>query len=163
MTADRAISTPIDVVLGLVLVGLATGVVATAVPAPVDTPTDGGQSAILGSSITVQFETEAGEWTVRETVGGHLADAALAGQESNSRNVAYRDATRTAISNYVETHGRHVQVIGVCRGTEADPLIAGRTPPGDRPVRATVYEVPYSTGTSEPDCDPVVVLRRWSP
>lgn len=165
MTVDRAISTPIDVVLGLLLVGIATGVVATAVPAPIQTPSDGGQAAILGSSITVEFESEGNHWTVHETVGGHLADAALAGHGPNSnRTAAYRQATRAAISNHVETHGVHGQVIGVCRGPSAvDPIIAGRTPPDDQPVRATVYELPQPTGTNETECEPVVVLRRWSP
>ncbi|MBS3759866.1 DUF7284 family protein [Halodesulfurarchaeum sp.] len=165
MTADRAISTPIDVVLGLLLVGIATGVVATAVPAPIETPSDGGQAAILGSSLTVEFESEGSNWTVHETVGGHLADAALAGDGANSsRKVAYRQATRAAITDHVETHGAPVQVIGVCRGTqEADPLLAGRTPPGDRPIRATVYELPQPIGINETECQPVVVLRRWSP
>ena len=165
MTDERAISTPIDVVLGLVLVGIATGVVATAAPAPVESPPDGGQAALLGSSVTVEFETEAGHWTVHETVGGHLADAALAGQEPlTAKDEAYRVAVRAAITDHVETYGPHVQVVGFCRNASTpDPFVAGRTPPADRPVSATVYELPEPTGDDTTDCRPAVVLRRWSP
>lgn len=163
MKSDRGVSTPIDVVLGLLLVGIATGVVATAAPTPVEKPPQGGQEAILGSSLTVEFETEAGNWTVRNTVGGHLAAAARAGQSSRSdRASAYRSATQAAVSELVETHGMHVQILGACRGpARPTPLVAGRTPPPDRPVSATVYERPGLA--SDGECQPVVVLRRWSP
>lgn len=167
MTANRGISTPIDVVLGLLLVGLAAGVVVTAAPAPVESPPDDARAAILGSSVTVEFGTDAGDWTVRKTVGGLLADAAVADQGKPSpREQAYRSAAREAITDHVETHNAHLQVVGVCRGTEpTDPLVAGRTPPADRPVRATVYELPRpsAAATGESACEPIVVLRRWSP
>lgn len=165
MTDDRAISTPIDVVLGLVLVGLATGVVATAAPAPVESPADGGQAALLGSSVTVEFEAGDDHWTVHESVGGHLADAARAGQEPiTPEDEAYRVAAQAAITDHVETYGPHVQVVGFCRNVSTpDPFVAGRTPPADRPVSATVYELPEPTDGNETACRPTVVLRRWSP
>ena len=160
---DRGISTPIDVALGLLLVGLATGVVVTAAPTPVETPPDDARAAMLGSSVTVQFDTDAGEWTVRETVGGLLGAAARAGHgDQTARETAYRSAARETITEHVETHGAHVQLIGVCRGAgTVDPLIAGPTPPGDRPIRATVYDPPKDSARAH--CDPIVVLRRWSP
>ncbi len=163
MTVDRGISTPIDVVLGLLLVAIATGVVATAVPPPSPQPPADVQSAMLGSTITVEYETAAGQWTVRETVGGLLADGAMAGQgQSSERDEVFREAIRTTVTEHVETHGAHVQVIGACRGTSAvDPLIAGRTPPTDTPVRATVYEPPRPAESDT--CQPIVVFRRWSP
>ena len=164
--SDRGISTPIDVALGLLLVGLATGVVVTAAPAPVETPPDDARAAILGSSVTVEFDTDAGAWTVRETVGGLLAEGARAGHgEQTPRDRAYRRAARQTITEHVATHGVHLQLIGVCRGAETvDPLVAGPTPPGDRPIRATVYDVPKPQhSTTRASCDPIVVLRRWSP
>ncbi|MDZ7849306.1 MAG: hypothetical protein U5K70_00320 [Halodesulfurarchaeum sp.] len=167
MTADRGISTPIDVVLGLLMVGLAAGVVVTAAPAPVDAPPNDARATILGSSVTVEFGTDAGDWTVRKTVGGLLADAAVAGQgDLTVHERAYRRATRKAITDHVQTHNAHLQLVGVCRGTESvEPLVAGQSPPNDRPIRATVYEVPQppSDGESQHACDPIVVLRRWSP
>jgi hypothetical protein len=160
---DRGISTPIDVALGLLLVGLATGVVVTAAPTPVETPPDDARAAMLGSSVTVHFDTDAGEWTVRETVGGLLGAAARAGHgDRTPREEAYRSAARETLTEHVDTHGAHVQLVGVCRGAETvDPVIAGPTPPGDRPIRATVYDLP--TDSAQPHCDPIVVLRRWSP
>ncbi|MFB6085360.1 MAG: hypothetical protein ABEJ84_00920 [Halodesulfurarchaeum sp.] len=165
MTADRGISTPIDVVLGLLMIGLAAGVVVMAVPAPVETPPDDARAAILGSSIVVEFDTDAGDWTVRETVGGLLADAAVAGWGVETPpERAYRRATRTAITDHIETHGVHLQLVGVCRGAESiDPLVAGRPPKADRPVRATVYELPSTQSGGSSGCEPIVVLRRWSP
>lgn len=167
MTAERGISTPIDVVLGLLMVGLAAGVVVTAAPAPVESPPDDARAALLGSSVTVEFGTDDGDWTVRKTVGGLLADAAVAGQgEPSTRERAYRSAARAAITDHVETHNAHLQLVGVCRGPATiEPLVAGRTPPADRPIRATVYELPRpSTGpTGGSGCEPIVVLRRWSP
>lgn len=164
MTRDRALSTPIDVVLGLLLIGIATGVVVTAVPAPVEEPPADVQTAILGSSLTVAYETDDGTGTVQETVGGLLADAAMAGHGPTAeRDIAFREATQQAIAEHIETHGAPVQVIGVCRGAgSVDPLVVGRTPPPDQPIRATVYEPPQ-TGSGPPECQPVVVLRRWSP
>ncbi len=167
MTTNRGISTPIDVVLGLLFIGLAAGVVATAAPTPVETPPDDGRAAILGSSVTVEFETDGGEWTIQETVGGLLADAAVAGKgEATARESAFRSATRTAITEHVTTHGAQMQLVGVCRGLDSPgPFVAGRIPPGDQPIRATVYELPEpgTDSTTEGDCRPAVVLRRWSP
>lgn len=163
MTADRAVSTPIDVVLGLLLIAIATAVVATAVPAPAPEPPADVQPAILGSTVTVEYETDAGRYTVRETVGGVVADGALAGYgQKSARKEAFREAISQRLTAHIETHGAHVQLIGACRDTvSVDPLIAGRTPPDDTPVRATVYQPPPPAGSS--DCQPVVVLRRWSP
>lgn len=163
MTGDRGLSTPIDAVLGLLLVGIAAGVVTMGSPAPPPEPPEEVQPAILGSMTTVSYETGEGQWTVRETVGGHVADAALAGDVRSPHEDAYREAVQARITSLVDEHGFHVQVIGFCRGADhADPVVAGKTPPLDRPVRATAYDLgQYSRNGT--DCKPEVVLRRWSP
>jgi len=163
MTDDRGVSTPIDAMLGLLLIGIAAGVITMGSPAPPPDPPAEVQPAILGSTTSVAFETEEGHWTVRETVGGHVADASLADDDRSPKERAYREAVQAQISAIVTEHGFHVQVIGYCRGPEdADPIVAGKTPPPDRPVRATTYDLaPYTRNGTERK--PVVVLRRWSP
>jgi hypothetical protein len=163
MMGDRAVSTPIDVVLGLLFVGIAAGVVATAAPAPPPDPPQGNQPAVLGSTVTVSVETDAGEWTVRETIGGHLADAAQAGRDSSRPATAYREAVADAVTDWLATRTIDAQVIGYCSASgDVTPVRAGPSPPADRPVRATTYDLParkVGNGT----CRPTVVLRRWSP
>lgn len=160
MSADRGISTPIDVVLGLLLVAVATGVVATAVPAPAPEPPRNSQAAILGSSLTVTVETDAGTWTSTQTLGGHVADAATVGEDSTARETAYREAVVAGVRERIATHNFDAQVVGFCPAHPQRRVVAGPQPPADRPVRATRYAVPV--GERSRNRTPVVVLRRWS-
>jgi len=161
MSAERGISTPIDVVLGLLLVAVATGVVATAVPAPAPAPPSDSQAAILGGSLTVTVETEAGTWTSTQTLGGHVADAAALGGSVTARESAYREAVTQAVRERIATHNVDAQVVGYCRGEPQSRVVAGPRPPADRPVRATTYHVPGVEANG--NHTPVVVFRRWSP
>jgi hypothetical protein len=160
MSVDRGISTPIDVVLGLLLVAVATGVVATAVPAPPPEPPSNAQAAILGSSLTVTVETDAGTWTSTQPVGAHVADAARVRQDGPARETAYREAVVAAVRERIATHNLDAQVVGFCPDHPGRRVVAGPQPPADRPVRATSYAVP--AGDRPRNQTPVVVLRRWS-
>lgn len=161
MIPDRGISTPIDVVLGLLLVAIATGVVATAVPAPPPEPPGNSQAAILGGTLTVSVETEAGTWKSTQTVGGHVADAAALGRNTTPREAAYRTAVKRAVRKRIGTHEFRAQVVGYRPDRPGERVVIGPRPPDDRPVRATTYDV---TGVDRrAEQTPVVVLRRWSP
>ncbi len=160
MSGDRGISTPIDVVLGLLLVAVATGVVATAVPAPDPEPPSNAQAAILGSSLTVTVETGAGTWTNTQTVGGHVADAATVRQDDAAKETAYREAVLAAVRERIATHNFDAQVLAYCPDHPQGRIVVGPDPPADRPVRATSYAVP--AGDRPRNRTPVVVLRRWS-
>lgn len=163
MTTDRGVSTVVDVALGLLLVGAAAGVIATAPVAPDQTVTERGAPSLLGPTITVEFETEAGHWTVEESVGGLVGRAAVADPETE-RSAAFRAAVERAVGSYLDRHAAAVQLVGSCRGPDAgEPLLIGTAPPDDRPVRATTYEL-STTGpsTNGSACEPIVVLRRWS-
>ncbi|MFB6110300.1 MAG: hypothetical protein ABEJ60_05430 [Halodesulfurarchaeum sp.] len=165
MTGERGMSTVVDVALGLVLLGAAAGVIATAPVAPEQNQPQAGAPVLLGPTLTVEFQTESGHWTVEETVGGLVGRAAIAGSTpSSDRSAAFREAVETSVRRYLDAHAASVQVVGVCRGTDSvDPLLIGPAPPGDRPVRATVYALPAThSATNGSACDPVVVLRRWS-
>ncbi|AOW80638.1 hypothetical protein HTSR_1462 [Halodesulfurarchaeum formicicum] len=161
--SERGVSTVLDVVLGLLLVGLAAGVLVTSIPQPADPPTADGTPSVLGSTLTVEYETSAGAHSVEATVGTLLGDAILASHGSQTpRTAAFRSAVETRVSSHLETHGLPVQLVGSCRGNEStDPLVVGPAPPGDQVVRATVYQVPAPASATE-QCEPVVVVRRWS-
>jgi hypothetical protein len=160
MSRNRGLSTPIDVVLGLLLVAIATGVVATAVPAPAPEPPSNSQAAILGSSLTVTVETGDGTWRSTQPLGGHVADAATVARAETGRGEAYRAAVVAAVQERLATHDFHAQVLGYCPSEPAKSVVAGPEPPADRPVRATRYDVPGEAGTG--NHTPVVILRRWS-
>ena len=160
MSANRGLSTPIDVVLGLLLVAIATGVVATAAPAPAPEPPSHSQAAIIGSSLTVTVETGDGTWTSTQPLGGHVADAATAGGSEAARGRAYRAAVVAAVQERLSAHHFDAQVLGYCRSGPTEPVVAGPQPPTDRPVTAIQYDVPGSNPTG--NCTAVVVLRRWS-
>ncbi|MFW5965144.1 MAG: DUF7284 family protein [Halodesulfurarchaeum sp.] len=158
---DRGLSTPIDVVVGLLLVGLAAGVVVNAVPVDEPAPADAGRPSLLGASMTVEFSTTGETWTVTGTAGGLLADAARAHSEGDPRAPAFEEAVVEEVSETVLSRGP-MQVVGYCRADRTvEPIVVGNDPPSDARVRATVYDLPPVNESSE-SCEPAVSLRRWS-
>lgn len=172
----RGMSTPLDVAVGVLLVGAAVGVVAGIGPAP-DSPPSTSGSVVLGSTITVTYETDAGQATVTGTMGGLLADAVAASEPPvTERDRQFVRAVTGTIEDRLDRTGIPVELIGVCDspGPDAPRLRVGGPAPPDGPVRATVHELPAqsegdgpeteaATAAAESDrCTPTVVVRRWS-
>jgi hypothetical protein len=168
MTGDRGISTVVDVAVGLLLVGAAVGVVAGINP-PADASPDTSGSVLLGTRMEVSSGADDPTARVTGAMGSLIADAALAGTPPvSSRDRAFRRAVRSAVSRRLSKLGVPFQVVGFCRqGPMSASIVAGPDVPPDRPVRATVYEVPppeaLRNETPSGRCDPAVVVRRWSP
>lgn len=143
MIGDRGVSTPLDVAVGLLLVGAAVGVIAGMQPTP-DPGSAVTGSVLLGSTLEVTYPTDDGNATVTGTMGGLVGDAVLAGHGNMSRrDRAFREAVQSAVDRRLDTHNRPVQIVGYCSAAgDTDTLIAGRSVPPDRPIRAAVYEVP---------------------
>lgn len=146
MTRDRGVSTPLDVALGILLVGAAVGVLVGIQPAADPGPAVSG-SVMLGSPMEVTYQTHDGTATVTGTMGGLIGDATLAGHGNVSgRDRAFREAVRATVDGRLDTYNRPIQIVGYCRGTpQRNLLVAGRSVPPDRPIRATVYEIPTAT------------------
>ncbi len=159
---ERGVSTPLDVALGILLVGAAVGVIVGVQPVADPSPTMGG-SVLLGSPLEVTYTAGDDSATVRGTVGGLFGDAILSGHGGvSARDRAYRDAVQATVDGRLDRNNRPIQLVGYCRGTaDRNPLVAGRTVPMDRPVRASVYEV-AGTPADGVRCDPAIVVRRWS-
>lgn len=146
MTRDRGVSTPLDVALGILLIGAAVGVIVGIQPVADPGPSVGG-SVMLGSPLEVTYQTEDGSATVSGTMGGLIGDATLAGHGTvSARDRAFREAVRARVDERLDTDNRPVQLVGYCRGSrDRNPLVAGRAVPPDRPIRATVYDIPASS------------------
>ena len=168
LLGNRGMSTPLDVALGLLLVGAAVGVIAGIQPAVPDTPDSRG-SVLLGSQIEVTYETADGPAQVSGTMGGLLGDAVRAGTgKVDSRDRAFRRAVTEAADSRVSALGPPIQVIGYCTANPREPasLVVGEMVPPETPIRAAVYELPTDdreSTRSPADCQPAVVVRRWSP
>lgn len=169
----RAISTVLDVGVAIVLIGASVAVFA-GVPAPTD-GTDAlalstGGSSLAGSTMTVQYERSDGqEVVVTGTVAGLLRDAAIARYDGVGE--AYVDAVEESVTDRIDATGTPTQLVGTCGtpdgfgGEAADDrtqVVSGASPPSGHPVEATVYRWNASPTGTAADCDPAVVLRRWS-
>lgn len=180
-SGSRGISTVVDVAIGLLLVSAAVSVIAGINPPADNTPETSG-SVLLGSRVDVQVAASGPETTVTGTMGGMVGDAVLAGQPPvTARDRAFRRAVRAAVERRISETGVPIQVIGYCRGGAAAGaggddgsmpsgqaiFVAGADTPPERPIRAVVYDVPGGPATGTPsgnrDCEPAVVVRRWSP
>lgn len=170
---SRAISTVLDVGVAIVLVGASVAVFA-GVPSPAaeperPVPSTGGDT-IAGSTMTVQYErTDGQDVAVTGTVAGLLRDAAIARHESASE--AYVGAVEESVTDRIDETGTATQLVGACAaGSGGDalpsanrsPVVAGPSPPSGQSVDATVYRWNESSAAGSADCDPIVVVRRWS-
>lgn len=170
---NRGISTVLDVGLAIVLIGASVAVLA-GVPTP--NPDHGadaevGGVSVAGSTMTIEYDRPDGQSAVATgTVAGHLRDAALARRAGVGDD--YVAAVESDVADRIETTGAPTQLVGACsrpdRGEddsrrETEPVVAGPTPPTGEPVDATVYRWNADAGQSTGECDPVVVVRRWSP
>lgn len=184
MTArNRGLSTPIDVAIGILLVGVAVSVIAGIQPAAPDTP-EGG-SVLLGTTMEVTYENPDGRAVVSGSMGGLLGEAVLAGVGTPTpREQAFRIAVRETVSKRLSTLGPPIQVVGFCRGDHSGgaSITVGESVPPDTPIRATVYALPpvddspstpsdgstsaptqgETTHTDTTGCQPALVVRRWS-
>jgi len=168
MVVDRGMSTPLDVALGLLLVGAAIGVVAGINPGAQSTPSADG-SVVLGSTVTVTYETDDGRASVTGTMGGLLADAVVASRPpATDRERRFARAARRTVDERLDRLGIPVETIGTCKGAPADAarLRAGGPAPPGAPVRAVVHEFPShqdENASATDECTPIIVVRRWSP
>lgn len=170
---NRGISTVLDVGFAVVLIGASVAVLAgVPMPAP-DHGADAGVGgvSVAGSTMTVEYERPDGRSAVATgTVAGHLRDATLARQAGVGED--YVGAVERRVAERIETTGARTQLVGTCsvsagtgvdsRGA-AEPVVAGPAPPTGVPVDATVYRWNEGGRPGTADCDPVVVVRRWSP
>lgn len=172
---NRAISTVLDVGVAMVLVGASVALLAgVPVPAGGDDVAvhAGGGSAVAGSTMTVEYERADGQQVqVTGTVAGLLHDAALSRQAGVG--APYVTAVETAVADRIQNTGTPTQLVGTCVPADGAaptesvpaPVVAGPTPPGDEPVDATTYRWNgnQDAATATDDCDPLVVVREWSP
>lgn len=176
MNSERGLSTPLDVAVGLLLVGAAVGVIA-GVPAHQSSQADPGPrgSVLLGSVIEVSYETERGPAAVTGTIGGLVGEAVIAtgptaqaGSSSANKSAetrAFVEAVRRKVGGRVSELGVPIQIVGYCRSGAGDPLVIGRSVPQGAAVTASVYDSsqPATLNRSTAaECDPAVVVRRWS-
>ncbi|AKH97094.1 DUF7284 family protein [Halanaeroarchaeum sulfurireducens] len=167
---NRAISTVFDVGFAIVLVGASVAVLA-GVPAPgTDQPPtvhSGGGVALSGSTMTVQYPREDGPpAVVTGTVAGHVRDAAVARHAGVGDD--YVAAVEREVGTRIKDTGTRTQLVGACEprnepSTPADTIVVGPAPPTGDPVDATAYRWNETDDGGSRDCDPVVVVRRWSP
>lgn len=167
MTRTRGLSTPIDVVLGLLLVGAAVAVL-SGIQAPTTGDLDPNGAVLLGGTHEVTVDGEGDTATVSGTMGGLVGDAVLASREPTSpRETAFVTAVRALVDRQVERSGAPIQIVGFCRGVaDPEPIVMGARTPPEGPIGATVYDVPVSeTGPTEGEdpCRPAVVVRWWEP
>lgn len=169
---NRGISTVLDVGFAIVLVGASVAVL-TGVPAPgpATPPADhlAGGVAVAGSTLTVQYDRADGESAVvTGTVGTLLRDAAIARHMGVGEPFA--TSVTAAVDDRIEGTGTPTQLVGACvpasasvsRSTIRDRVVAGPAPPTGASVDATVYKWNGSVA-GRADCEPVVVVRSWSP
>lgn len=168
LLGTRGMSTPLDVALGLLLVGAAVSVIAGIQPAVPDTPDSRG-SVLLGSQMEITYETSDGPARVSGTMGGLLGEAVRAGTwQPDARDKAFRRAVAEAADSRVSDLGPPIQIIGYCsaKPRASASLVVGETVPPEIPIRATVYELPSGgsgSSSSTDRCQPAIVVRRWSP
>lgn len=167
---NRGISTVLDVGVAIVLVGASVAVLA-GVPTPgatedVATHTGGGV-AVAGSTMTVSYERPDGQTaSVTRTVAGHLSVAAKTRATDSGDD--YTTAVERDVAERIEDTGTSTQLASACvRETPESSqvestVVVGQAPPGDATVDAVVYRPKESTSDSS-ECDPVVVVRSWSP
>ena len=169
----RAISTVLDVGVAIVLIGASVAVFA-GVPAPAadtDAPTvSTGGSSLAGSTMTVEYERTDGQpVVVTGTVAGLLRDAAIARHEGVGET--YVEAVEDSVTDRIDATGTPTQLLGTCGSLDGTgrtatdnrtQVVAGTSPPTGQPVEATVYRWNASPTGASADCDPAVVLRRWS-
>lgn len=171
---NRGISTVLDVGVAIVLIGASVGVLA-GVPTPaVDQRSavhSGGGVAVAGSTMSVQYDREDGQTVVvTRTVAGHVRDAAIARHAGVGD--AYTTAVESAVADRIEETGTRAQLVGACEANAEDldreaadggPVVVGPAPPMERPVDATVYRWNGTDSAATAACEPVVVVRSWSP
>lgn len=167
MIRSRGMSTPIDVAVGLLLVGAAVAVLSGIQP-PATGGVDPNGAVLLGTSHEVPVEIEGETWTVSGTMGGLIGDAVLASREPTSpREAAFVVTVRETVDQQIERTGAPIQIVGFCRGPAGPtPLVMGSRIPPEGTVGATLYEVPAGrAGAHEGDdhCMPAVVVRWWEP
>lgn len=161
---NRGLSTPLDVAVGLLLVGAAVGVISGIQPPP-DTGTDVGGSELLGSTVEVEYADDSGPVRLTGTIGGLLAEAVAGTHNSDSPRAShFRAGVRAELDARIARLGVPIQLVGFCRGSQAsEPLVVGGDPPAGGPIRAVVYPLPSRDSTSAAtSCRPAVVVRRWS-
>jgi hypothetical protein len=135
------------------------------------TPTVRGTTHV-GGSMTVSYHGQNGDASVTGTMGGLLCDAAVVATDPDTPgDRAFVDAVRTGVDRHVERHGIPVQFVATCNrnatGAKRVAIVAGREPPSDVTVTTTVYHGSPSEVvtpcTEANSCEPIVVVRRWSP
>ncbi|MFB6133034.1 MAG: hypothetical protein ABEJ44_06490 [Halanaeroarchaeum sp.] len=170
---NRGISTVLDVGFAIVLVGASVAVLSGVPTSAPDHGADAdvGGVSVAGSTLTVEYERRDGQSAiVTGTVAGHLRDAALARRAGVGAD--YVRAVERQVADRVEVTGARTQLVGACsvsagvgddsRGA-TEPVVAGPAPPTGEPVDATVYRWNAVERPPTVACDPVVVVRRWSP
>lgn len=161
---NRGLSTPLDVAVGLLLVGAAVGVISGIQPPP-DTGTDVGGSVLLGSTVELEYSDPNGPVRLTGTVGGVLGEAVAGTHGSDPQRAAdFREAVRQELDSRIGALGIPVQLVGFCRANRpSNPVVVGADPPADEPIRAVVYPLPSGGSASNTtSCRPAVVVRRWS-
>lgn len=180
---NRGISTVLDVGIAIVLVGASVAVLAGVPTSGVDqqpTVHAGGGDAIAGSTMTVQYERDGDRRAVvTRTVAGHVRDAAIASQTGVGE--PYVTAVEEDVSDRIDDTGTRTQLVGACvadggpsasgaqtwnasdEGRHGGTVVAGPAPPTGATVDATVYRWNESAVPTTAGCQPVVVVRSWSP
>ncbi|WP_259519264.1 hypothetical protein [Halanaeroarchaeum sp. HSR-CO] len=181
---NRGISTVLDVGFAIVLVGASVavlaGVPATGVDQQPAVHASGGV-AVAGSTMTVEYEREDDRSAVvTRTVAGHVRDAAIARDQGVGE--PYVSAVEADVADRIAETGTRTQIVGACvedgrastmgpetrhesadAGQDAGTVVAGPAPPTGAPVDATVYRWNESAVPTSTACQPVVVVRSWSP
>lgn len=145
--SDRAVSTVIDVSLGLLLVGAAV-LTLLSTPMPGTDPAEGRAeevaTTLAGSTVAVSYEGGEGTRTSRGTYAGLLADAAVSNRTpSSGRDLrsAVADATRPVLGG----PDWRADVVATWRPLEGASSVAtvqiGREPPNDVDVHVATMAV----------------------
>lgn len=181
---NRGISTVLDVGFAIVLVGASVAVLAGVPTTGVDQQPSvhvGGGVAVAGSTLTVQYERhDDRSAVVTRTVAGHVRDAAIARDQGVGET--YVSTVEADVADRIEETGTPTQLVGACvddgrasmmgpetkhgsgdEARDAGMVVAGPAPPSGAPVDATVYRWNASAVPTSTDCQPVVVVRSWSP
>ncbi|WP_435098247.1 DUF7284 family protein [Halarchaeum sp. P4] len=163
MTADRGLSTVLDVAVCVLLVGAGVVALTAAVPdesVPATTDPTATARAVLDSTATVTVANE----TVRGTLATLLVDAAVA--DGHARAPDYADAVSVVATRRLANTTRTAAVTASwqpdapCR---AAVLAVGPTPPVGAAVDAVTLTVPTTNATGCGRASVHLTVRTWSP
>lgn len=152
--SDRAVSTVLDVSLGLLLVGAAV-LTLLGTPTPVTDPAQGRAeevaTTLAGSTATVSYDGEEGTRTVHGTLAGLLADAAVSNRTPSSGR-SLRSAVGNATRPVLGGRGWRAGVVATWRPFEGAAVFAQVQVGAEPPVGVDVHA---ATMTVSSGLDPV--------